>query len=853
MSLKSLEEKGNLEGESYTQSKDNQKQFFSSKYQNNSINYIPFTKKWRVKQYLLNKNGIWEDKAIGNIFFVEEEISSNNLNNSVENISKNKKLILINEKTDEIIFNLDIIKENIEFHKQNGVILTWKNKDLLGDDNNALSFQEKEGLVEILNNINSIIGNDVLENEILEEEYSNNKYNVSINNLPNLAKEFDGMMNEDKLNSLKENLKDTNCVLIKEIGKILFDEEKRIEESNSSISFSSSDTDISLNLNKNNKNINETNNNYDNINLIFKIFKNLILVGDKELLEILFNEECYLITFAALEYETQSIKRIPHRNYFKNIVNFINPLNIQDSNLINKINQNLRLAYLRDTAFVRIINDNAYREINSIILNNQRDIVQFFIDNTEYFDILFSQMKSEEILIQKNAILFLTELISFSKNVSESRITFNEILFKNGLLPILSNLIIDKEKKIKDNENNSIKELIKINAIEIFISILSAIPSLTNKYLIENEGQLIEQLSDLILNHSNFGVKYEISQIFKSVIDYNEQNYNIKILFNSTLEKFINFLNSPIQGINSDISSSFQIIIEILMSWFNKIGFDSELWLEEYQINLVIIKLLREDNKIINLYAIKLLKLILENNEHYINIKIITKNLCNALIDLLKKNLKKNNMISSSLINLFDSVSQNDTYSFNIIMNYSSEFIYNNKEYFKNIILKYEQKPTPKKKLLKYLNQNTFTEISFKDIDIEPISLNNIINQFNEDKEDNLFFNDFNFQKEENEDQIHILCENSELYSNFDNKKDHLNKKRILDKNIKIFKNSKIFSEKERKRRNKNLNKYYKKYYKNFKGISLKEYNDDEIYEEEKKNSDDEEEKYEDINFDYLY
>ena len=130
MSLKSLEEKGNLEGESYTQSKDNQKQFFSSKYQNNSINYIPFTKKWRVKQYLLNKNGIWEDKAIGNIFFVEEEISSNNLNNSVENISKNKKLILINEKTDEIIFNLDIIKENIEFHKQNGVILTWKNKDL---------------------------------------------------------------------------------------------------------------------------------------------------------------------------------------------------------------------------------------------------------------------------------------------------------------------------------------------------------------------------------------------------------------------------------------------------------------------------------------------------------------------------------------------------------------------------------------------------------------------------------------------------------------------------------------------------------------------------------------------------
>jgi hypothetical protein len=45
-----------------------------------------------------------------------------------------------------------------------------------------------------------------------------------------------------------------------------------------------------------------------NIHYIFNIFKNLILIGDKSLTEALLDDELYLITFGALEYDFETMK-----------------------------------------------------------------------------------------------------------------------------------------------------------------------------------------------------------------------------------------------------------------------------------------------------------------------------------------------------------------------------------------------------------------------------------------------------------------------------------------------------------------------------------------------------------------
>ena len=427
-------------------------------------------------------------------------------------------------------------------------------------------------------------------------------------------------------------------------------------------------------------------------------------------------------------------------------------------------------------------------------------------------------MKSTDINIQTDAILFLSELISYSKRVSESKITFNEILCKNGLLPILSN-IFDNNKNNKNKTDNK-KELININAIEIFISILSVVPKIINKYLIENDGKILEVFGDIIIEHDNFGVKYEISQIFKSLIENDKKIYDKKVFFNPIIEKFINYLTSKKDGNKSEIASTVQIIIEIFMSWFNKMGFDSELWLDEYQINLVILNLLKEKNKIVNLHSIKLLKLILEKNENYISNKILSKDICNALIDLFKANLKNNNMIISCLMNFFDSISQNNIYILNIIMNYSSDFFYGNKSLFKNIILRYEEKSTPKKKLLSFLNDNTYTLSSF--LGIEPVFLNNITNKAMEEEDNNCIFNNLNILNDYFKDEDN---NKDDIINNFGEENNYLNKKRNININDINFPNI----QKAKKKKN-NYDRQYYKNDNNYKDIFLNEDNEDELF-----------------------
>ena len=129
-------------------------------------------------------------------------------------------------------------------------------------------------------------------------------------------------------------------------------------------------------------------------------------------------------------------------------------------------------------------------------------IFSFLFSSSLLSELLFSQLKSEDIQIQKDAVLFLSELISCSKNVVQSKITFNELLCANGILPILSELITPDDVK---------RSLY-----------LMGLPLDTNK------NQILKYLSQFNINHSNLVVSEKILNNFGSVIVkfYNEDIAN---------------------------------------------------------------------------------------------------------------------------------------------------------------------------------------------------------------------------------------------------------------------------------------------------------------------------------------
>ena len=708
------------------------------------------TKKWRVKLYRLNENGHWDDNGIGFVFCASK-IEKDDI--------KINKLIMTNEITYEEMFSIDINKDTVDFHNQRGTIMTWKTSEDKIDDDTAISFQEKEGVTEIMKNILICEGKNPNDERLLMEIQSEIYLEASIQNLPNLVRELNIDMGEEKLIDFITYLKNNDCKFIIELGELLNEEEKKIENLRTTTSSNKSNDNINI-INENETKSNDYNQKQiykdfpmENIHYIFTIFKNLVLIGDKELLELLIDDNLYLITFGALEYDFEAMKSVPHRKYFKDIVKFKNPLNIDDQSILKKINQNLRLTYLRDTALSRLIDDNSVKTINLMIQLNNNDLIQFFLNDNKYFENLFSQMKNENLNSKKESCLFLLELIECSKDVPQSRVIFIENIFDQGILSIISKIFDDNKK---DNSNNKaiedIKEFIKITSIEIFINILSTIPNPILEYLKkEDNHKLLKQITNIMIYSDNFGIKYEISQIYKTLIEteFKGQAMDRMELFNEPFQTLLKYLNKPIDlTISHDkkmvISLTKQIIIEILISWFTLMNFNKQYWLDENKLNEIIPNLLEENDKVINLYTIKLLKCIIDFTDPFICNRIITEKLCNNLSKLFIKNIKKNNIIISCMMEFFESLSKNKEMIFNNIMTYQSDFFYENEKYFKNILLRYEHKSTPKKELINYL-KNDYKE------------------------NESLLFNDFDYK------------DIGEIYGDDDKIIDYLNKKRERD------------------------------------------------------------------------
>ncbi len=84
-------------------------------------------------------------------------------------------------------------------------------------------------------------------------------------------------------------------IYIKKLGEVLEGEEKKLEEKKSEITKASGeDVDIRVGIDLKNSE-------FENLSLIFSIFKNIFFIADQNTLELLLCDDIYLITFGALE------------------------------------------------------------------------------------------------------------------------------------------------------------------------------------------------------------------------------------------------------------------------------------------------------------------------------------------------------------------------------------------------------------------------------------------------------------------------------------------------------------------------------------------------------------------------
>ena len=114
-------------------------------------------------------------------------------------------------------------------------------------------------------------------------------------NLSYIAQEMNSVAESGMISKINEEIIENNCMFIRKLGEIIDYEEKNSKTKSRTVSTSNTDTQDTSN---------------DTLSYIFIIFKNIFLIANRELIEILVNDEFYNTTFAALEYEIESNKKI---------------------------------------------------------------------------------------------------------------------------------------------------------------------------------------------------------------------------------------------------------------------------------------------------------------------------------------------------------------------------------------------------------------------------------------------------------------------------------------------------------------------------------------------------------------
>lgn len=474
------------------------------------------------------------------------------------------------------------------------------------------------------------------------------------------------------------------------------EEEKALDEIKSSISKSTGISSDELLFNaigfaKTKKNNNSSANTsirdiklpqMENLSIIFTIFKNMLLLSDKELIEQLLSNDLHLITFGALDHDFEiqkPMKTIKHRDYYEGNVKFRNILNISNEDILNIIHLNYRLNYLRDTVITGFMTDNLKSILTMMIASNNRCIVIFFLSNKEYLYQLINQLKIKrsyfkwDLIIAKNACKFIIELLHCSKDSIDLN-KINQVLCEYGLLNQIENLL-----------SHPIRTEFKGLLAEIIFDIYNEQPQLIQDQIIHHlSNKFLSILFEYVFTQNNINLKYELSSMINSLFSIITSKQIIEQFLNNCLNDILNYLHNP-----NTSSESKEIILITISNCLSSITHYSELhqWTKETNFILKVLEIKKMvKSKTMQLHLIKFVRVVIEKN-YEIEIKKVN---FDWLFDIFLKNNKNENALSSSIISLFSFISNKRIHLINSFFNINSNFFYQYKAYFIDLIDKYE-------------------------------------------------------------------------------------------------------------------------------------------------------------------
>lgn len=253
----------------------------------------------------------------------------------------------------------------------------------------------------------------------------------------------------------------------------------------------------------------------NDLHRLCNIMKIIILLNDTSIIEHAVSDECVIGVVGALEYDPDfPSHKANHRQWLEGEGRYKEVVRIEDPQILRKIHQTYRLQYLKDVVLARILDDNTFSVLNSLIFFNQVDIVQHLQSNATFLAELFNIFKSPQPdqKRKKEAVLFIQQCCAIAKNLQPpARQTLYNNFLAHGLLQVINFGLRHSDVAVR------------VGATDILVSMIDHDPqmirSMIYRQLHEKQPPLTDSLIDLLLVEVDLGVKSQISDALKVLLD----------------------------------------------------------------------------------------------------------------------------------------------------------------------------------------------------------------------------------------------------------------------------------------------------------------------------------------------
>ena len=437
----------------------------------------------------------------------------------------------------------------------------------------------------------------------------------------------------------------------------------------------------------------------NSLHTLFLIFRGLIMLNEPSLIEQCLSDTHVLDTMGILEHDPDyQNHEIRHRGYVGNPSHFKQAVPIKDPETLAKIHLNFRLHYLKDVVMARYIDDMSFSTIRELIALNNVDIIREVQRDEqllgELFDLCrsgaqktFSGSKPEN--GRQNGFLFLRELFEIAKQLTmPNQLEFFRAVATNGLFTILEDAVQADDATIVTA------------ATDILLIVLNHDPGAVRSFMLKDQDPvLLKNLIFALLHNEDAGLKGQVTEILRLILEPSQMTTvpDRDKFLNLFYERHMDDLMSPFlqaerwsvdgryykdghpegapgggavsrhctaeeQGRREAWDAARKHVVELLSfavedtgsGHGSRHGFRIKYYMLRHDVLQKVLVLLEQPDKHLILAALRFLRQCIGVNEVFYNRMIVKKDLFSGVINLLKQHLHRNNLINSTIIELFD-------------------------------------------------------------------------------------------------------------------------------------------------------------------------------------------------------